>query len=186
MAIALTPPAPRQELEELYSLLGSNGAVGRFVGRKREQISRWRKGGVELRPDSIELVDGAWQAICLINHLVAEEQLPAALHQQWSLLQGQTPAGLFQDRPADLLETLRAAVEGEEAVVVTTAATNTGDALDEEISEWFATNLVPNATVPAPVFAVADDEDDDELPVPPPRLDDSWRGGRSASSDRWF
>lgn len=186
MAIALTPPAPSQELEELRSLLGSDGEIGRFVGRSRAQIGRWRKGADKPRSDSVALVDGAWHAVLLMNRLVAEEQLPAALHQQWPLLQERTPAEVFQDQPAELLETLRSVVEGQGMAVVK-VATETSDTLDEGISEWFAANIVPDATVPAPVFAAADeDEDDDELPAPPRQFDDSWRGGRSASSDRWF
>ena len=185
MAIALTPLPPQRELEELCTLLGSSGAAARFLGRQRAQIGRWRKGEVELRDDSVELIDGAWHVICLIDQLVGAAQVPAAVHQRWPLLNGQTPAQLLHDRPDDLLQALRAAAS--DTIIGTAASATSPDTdLDEEIGDWFAGRLVANPDAPQPIVAMPEDADEDEEFTTPPRmLDDSWRGGRSMSSERW-
>jgi hypothetical protein len=65
-----------------------------------------------------------------------------------------------------------------------TETTDDRDNLDE-FAAWFFAQLDPNAA-PAPTplpAAELDDEDDDWLP--PPRLDDSWRGGSTMSRPHW-
>jgi len=180
MSTVLTPPAPKDELDELCLLFGSTGAAARFLGRERAQIARWRKGTSNLHEDSIELIDVAWNAARLIVDLVGAERIGTVVHQRWSALDGRTPAECVRaGRPDDLLDVLRGA---------TGVAVERDDRdVDEEIANWFAANLVAHPASPAPIPAAdEDDDDDDEFATAAPLLDDSWRGGRSMSSDRWF
>jgi hypothetical protein len=177
MSTLLSPPAPHEELNELCLLLGSNGAAARFLGRERVQIGRWLKPGAEIRPGSAGLIDEAWNAACLIVELVGRERLPTAVHQRWPVLDYKSPAEyIHEGRPDELIAVLREAA-------ATVAPEETGEAEDDELMAWFADSFVATAA-PAPLEAIALEDDDDELPAP--ILSEAWRGGGTMSSERWF
>lgn len=176
MSVLLSPPAPQQELRELCSLLGSNGAAARFLGRDRVQIARWLKPGAAIRASSAELIDEAWNAAQLIVELVGSDRLPSAVNQRWPLLDYRSPAELIHEgRPHELIAVLRDSAKDKQAV----AASD-----DDELIAWFADSYVATPA-PAALEAVALENDEDEG-EPVPALSDAWRGGGTMSSDRWF
>jgi DNA-binding transcriptional regulator YdaS (Cro superfamily) len=178
----IAPPSPKEELSLLCEFLGSQGAVARFIGREATQVSRWRKAEAEIRPTTALLIDGAWNAVCLISDIVGREEVRWVVHQRWPVLGHRSPAEFVREgRPDELISALREAA-GNGHAVESTAVDE-----DDEIVAWLADSLDPTAAAAATPLErseLDDDEDDDE--AAPARFSEAWRGGRAISSDRWF
>lgn len=172
------PPSPQQELDELCVLFGSQGAVARYLGRKPTLIGRWRhQHQSELRPQTVELIDDAWNVALSLLEVVGKDRLPSVVHQRLPAL-GRTPAQLIKERRGtELLE------------AISTEPASPGEAIadeqdDEALAAWFASVLTGEAEV-----AAQDNVEEEEFDEPLERgewLSTAWRGGGTMSSDRWL
>jgi hypothetical protein len=175
------PPSPHEELDELCVLLGSQGAVARYLGRQPTLIWRWRRQPA-LRPQTVELIDEAWNVAHSLIEVVGRERLPDAVHQRWPSLGGRTPSQLIREHKGD--EAL-AAIGG---VATKRREAGAEDADDEAIADWLANVLM---SAPA-VAALSDSEEEEEEEEPDEPLERSewlstaWRGGGTMSSQRWL
>jgi hypothetical protein len=179
MATLIAPPSPHEELSDLCELLGSQGAVARFIGRESVQVSRWRKPEAEIRPTTAVLIDGAWNAVCLIAELVGRDHVARVVYQRWPVLGHRSPADYVREgRPDDLIDALREAAGNGTAVKAAPE--------NDELVAWFAGNFDASALAPPTLERVQLDDDEEDEEAAPARFSDAWRGGRAISSDRWF
>jgi hypothetical protein len=175
MSTVLTPPTPAAELDELCVLLGSQGAVARFLGRQAIQVKRWREGDMPLRPGTVSLIGDAWSAVRLISRIGGSDQVGVLVEQRWPALGYRSPAQCVRDGATD--ELIELLLEGAKAA----------ETSDDDFAAWLGAHVDPSVVAPAPLEAVAlvdDDDDDDDQVVP--SLSTAWRGGGTMSSDRWF
>lgn len=185
MSTLIAPPAPQQELDELVDRLGSQAAVARLLDREPVQIMRWRREEARLQPATVELIDGAWNAINLLAERVEPGRLETVVEQRWPGLGLRSPAQLIRERE---FETLFTALVTGSAISPLRPVDEPVEHVDEDSPEaffsWFGEQLSERQSEAASVIEDEADSEPDELELIGPSYTEAWRDGSAVSPAR--